>query len=225
MNRIILGLLVAVCTFLFAGVGAVSAQEPMIDDANKNVGWFEPIQEKIGKHPNRLKPHFDKKPWAQKPRLKPKSEQPPLGNKQRPQLSEDELRARREQAMERQAEIFGLSVDELKARLEAGQKMHEIAEEQGITREQAMERKKAARHEIMRQRLGNLVEKGRITQEQVDERLQKIQERLQNPPENRSIKPPQDHKPWQNHKPAKKPGFFQNLGNRVGQWFGSLINL
>lgn len=235
MNKITLGLLVAVFSFCLMGVGAVSAQEPVTDDANNKVGWFEQIKEKFGKHPywfraqsgdnkpeNWQKPPQtdgqkpDKPMLGQKPPL-PDGQKPPIMNKPKPELSIQELEARRDQMLEKQAGFLGLTVEELRAKLEAGQKLPEIAQELGITKEQAMEQKREQRQEMMRQRIGQLVEDGKITQEQADERMQKMQERIENPLENRP------HKPAQNNKPLKKPGFIKNLGSHVGQWFGSLF--
>lgn len=89
--------------------------------------------------------------------------------------------AERQQAMfERQAQILGISVEEVKNYWAEGKTMKEITEEKGISNEQIQARMKELRLQEMKSYLRALVEKGVITQTQADRRLQVIQSQLEN---------------------------------------------
>lgn len=81
----------------------------------------------------------------------------------------------KEQMLKDHAEILGMSEEELQKALDAGQKFHEIAENKGITQEQMHEKMQAK----MKDHLSELVATGTITQEQMDQHL----ERMANKPE------------------------------------------
>ena len=92
--------------------------------------------------------------------------------------------------LEKKAEILGLDVEALQAKLNEGQTMQEIFESQGITKEDFMLKNQEQMHERMEERLNLLVEEGRITQEQANEKLKKMMEmqekmteRMENCPE------------------------------------------
>ncbi|MBT4349993.1 DUF3071 domain-containing protein [bacterium] len=74
------------------------------------------------------------------------------------------------------AEIVDMTIDELQAALDAGQRFHEIAEDRGITQEQMHEYMQP----IMQERIAELVANGTITQEQADLRLEHMEEREMN---------------------------------------------
>lgn len=87
---------------------------------------------------------------------------------------------RQEIRIEQKAEMLDISVDELKTKLATGQTSCAIAEEAGIDKETLREKMREARQERLQNRLQFLVEDGRITQEQADERLETMGERLAN---------------------------------------------
>ena len=76
----------------------------------------------------------------------------------------------REQMLANKAEILGLGVDELKARLEEGKSFLEIAEEQGITQEQLHEQMKEKNQERWQER--------GLSGEEINERLNQMDERF-----------------------------------------------
>lgn len=67
------------------------------------------------------------------------------------------------------AEQFGMTVDELKAELEAGKTITELAEEKGVDLQ-------AAQIEVMKERIQQAVEDGTLTQEQADWLLQGLEQ-------------------------------------------------
>lgn len=74
--------------------------------------------------------------------------------------------------LESKADILGLSVEELQAKIDAGMTFKEIMDEQGLTQEALHEQMMAAKIESLNQ----LVADGTITQEQLDQKLAKMQE-------------------------------------------------
>jgi len=99
--------------------------------------------------------------------------------KNRPELSEEEIAARKEQKLQHGAEMLGISVDELKAKIESGMKFREIAEEAGITKEDMQAKMKEHAKIRMTERLNQLVADGEITQEQADKRLEQMQQLIE----------------------------------------------
>ena len=87
----------------------------------------------------------------------------------------EEIADRQESMFERKADILGLSVEGVKDSWAQGKTFWEIAEENGITKEQLKERMKEQKEEQMRIRLQTLVDRGVITQAQADQRSQSIQ--------------------------------------------------
>lgn len=81
----------------------------------------------------------------------------------------------KEEMLNDQAEILGMTTVELQAALDDGQKFHEIAESKGITQAQMHEKMQVK----MKEHLAELVASGAITQEQMDQHL----ERMANKPE------------------------------------------
>lgn len=98
-----------------------------------------------------------------------------LGN-----LSSDEIATRQQTMFQNEAQILGISVDELKEYWAEGKTIKEIMEERGITQEQVQTRMKDFQTQQMKSYLQALVDKGVITQAQADKRLQMIQNQLQN---------------------------------------------
>ena len=72
------------------------------------------------------------------------------------------------------SEVLGLTPEEIKAKLQAGMTIADIAAEQGVSQEQL----KDAMHAAMVENLQQKVADGTITQAQADQILQRIQDRL-----------------------------------------------
>ena len=76
--------------------------------------------------------------------------------------------------MQEKAEALGLDIDQLKADREAGKTFLESAEAQGVTKEQLIEHRK----QQIQERLDEAVATGKLTQEEADERAEKMNEHL-----------------------------------------------
>lgn len=72
--------------------------------------------------------------------------------------------------IEKKAEILGLDVSEIQSKLDEGKSMKEVMEELGVTKETMFTKRK----EYMQSFLDKLVSEGKITQEQANQRLEKI---------------------------------------------------
>lgn len=81
--------------------------------------------------------------------------------------------AGKEAAMTARAEVVGLSYEELEAKRAEGLTFLEILEEKGVDREDFQESMAGLREERMQER----VDSGYITQEQMQERLEKMESR------------------------------------------------
>lgn len=87
----------------------------------------------------------------------------------------------RQQTMfQNQADLLGISVDKIKNYWAEGKNLKEIAEAEGITDEQLQEKMKQMREENMKTQLQTLVDRGIITQEQADKRLNFMKEQMTN---------------------------------------------
>lgn len=95
-------------------------------------------------------------------------------------LTPDEIASRQTAQFQQQAQIFGVSLDDLKAGWAEGKSLMQVAEEKGITKEQIQARMKEARLAQMKTQLQALVSKGVITQAQADKRLATVQNKTQN---------------------------------------------
>jgi uncharacterized protein YaiL (DUF2058 family) len=95
-------------------------------------------------------------------------------------LSSEEIVSRQQAAFQNQAQMLGISVDEVKDAWVEGKSIKQIAEEKGISQEQIQSRMKDMQAQNMKSQLQALVEKGVITQDQADKRFQTMQNRLQN---------------------------------------------
>lgn len=92
----------------------------------------------------------------------------------------EEIATRHTKMFEQEANILGLSVDEVKAAWAEGKNLQELAKEKGIKQEDIQARMKAAALERMKDQLSALVDKGVITQAQADKRLEVMQNKMQN---------------------------------------------
>ena len=95
-------------------------------------------------------------------------------------LSPDEIANRQQAMFERQAQILGISVEEVKNYWAEGKTMKEIMEEKGINQEQIQARMKEIQLQEMKSYLQTLVDKGIITQAQADKRLEVMQNQIEN---------------------------------------------
>jgi len=92
----------------------------------------------------------------------------------------EEITQHQETMFQNKAELFGISVDEMKNYWAEGKNFKEIAEAEGITQEQLQEKEIEARQEQMQNHIQALVDNGVISQEQADNRLQFMEERTTN---------------------------------------------
>lgn len=83
----------------------------------------------------------------------------------------DLMKQYHEKMLEEKASILGLSTGELKAMLEEGKTFKEIADEVGFDLEQFRKEMKEQRTEHLTERINKMIEDGKITQEQADEKL------------------------------------------------------
>lgn len=95
-------------------------------------------------------------------------------------VTPEEVAQRQETMFQNKAELFGISVDEMKNYWAEGKNFKEIAEAEGISQEELQERMAEARQEQMRNHLQALVDNGVISQDQADQRLQFMEERMTN---------------------------------------------
>lgn len=109
-------------------------------------------------------------------------------------LTPDEIITRQQTAFEQQAQILGLSVDEIKAAWAEGKTMKEIMEEKGISQDAVQQRIQDQQAQQLKTQLQTLVDRGVITQEQADQRLQFMQNQLQNGSGKRGMK--MFHRGW-----------------------------
>jgi hypothetical protein len=75
------------------------------------------------------------------------------------------------------AEALGLTPEELFAELHAGESLADIAEAKGVDVQTVYDAMSAARGEAMQQALQQAVEDGRITQEQADQMIERLENR------------------------------------------------
>lgn len=97
-----------------------------------------------------------------------------LGN-----ISPNEIASRQQTMFQNEAQILGISVDEIKNAWAEGKTLKQIMEEKGISQEQVQTRMKEFQLQQMKSYLEALVGQGVITQAQADRRLQVMQERLE----------------------------------------------
>lgn len=81
---------------------------------------------------------------------------------------------------EYKAEALGMTIEELKQAWYDSKDLSEIAEDQGITLEELREQMKEQKKERMLAYMQTLVDEGKITQEQADEKIEWMQNMSQN---------------------------------------------
>ena len=92
----------------------------------------------------------------------------------------DKTATRFQNMFQNQAQLLGISVDEVKTAWSDGKTIKQIMDERGITQEQVQARMKEAQLAQLNSQLKALVDKGIITQAQADKRLQAMQNQIQN---------------------------------------------
>lgn len=95
-------------------------------------------------------------------------------------VSPDDLAARHQTMFEAQANMLGLSVDDVKNAWAEGTSLLDLAKAKGLTDDQIKEKMKAAHEAQMKTHLKTLVDKGIITQAQADKRLAAMQNKAAN---------------------------------------------
>ena len=79
-----------------------------------------------------------------------------------------------EAMVENKAEILGITVEELNTAREEGTTLHEIIEEQGLDFDEFHKQIKEKRAERIKAKIDQLVEDGKITREQADEKIKRF---------------------------------------------------
>lgn len=92
----------------------------------------------------------------------------------------DEVAERHIGMFQQQADVLGLTLDEIKNGWAQGKSPFEIAQEHGISLTDLQNKMKELRKQTMAEELKALIEKGVITQEQADQRLKFMQDRIDN---------------------------------------------
>ncbi|MFZ5631925.1 MAG: DUF2680 domain-containing protein [Bacillota bacterium] len=75
------------------------------------------------------------------------------------------------------AKVLGITPDQLKAEFQSGKKLPQIITDHGLTAEQFNQKML----EMKKEALAKAVSEGKLTQEQVDKMIQKMEQRLSNP--------------------------------------------
>lgn len=92
--------------------------------------------------------------------------------------SPDEIAAQHQTMFQKQADLLGVSVDEVKTAWADGKTIAELAAEKGISETELRTRMQNAKKEEFKKHLTTLVEKGIITQAQADKRLSVMTQRI-----------------------------------------------
>jgi hypothetical protein len=92
----------------------------------------------------------------------------------------DTIASRMQTVFQDQANLLGISVDEVKNCWAQGKSIWQCAQDHGITQDQLQQKIKDARLAQLKSQMQTLVDKGIITQKQADQRLQWMQNKTQN---------------------------------------------
>lgn len=93
----------------------------------------------------------------------------------------DEIATRQQAIFTYQAQLLGISVEEVKAAWAEGKTLPDLVKEKGISNTDIEARMESAYQEQLNAQLQALVEKGVITQAQADKRLQSVQKQTKKP--------------------------------------------
>src|SRR3989338_6990601 len=95
-------------------------------------------------------------------------------------LTTDQIVKRQQNMFQREADLLGISVDEVKNAWAEGKTIKQLMEEKNIDPARVQQKMKDARSQQMKTHLQALVDRGVITQAQADNRLQAMQNTIQN---------------------------------------------
>jgi hypothetical protein len=95
-----------------------------------------------------------------------------LGSNLTPQQIADNQQTR----FQKEADLLGISVDDVKNAWAKGESLQQLASDHGITNAQLQQKLLDARQQQLKDRLQTLVSQGVITQAQADQRLQFLQD-------------------------------------------------
>lgn len=95
-------------------------------------------------------------------------------------LTPDQIATNQQERFQNEANLLGVSVDEIKNAWAQGKNLQQLATEKGITETQLQQKLSEQRQQQMKSNLQTLVDKGVITQAQADLRLQYMQNNTQN---------------------------------------------
>ena len=90
-------------------------------------------------------------------------------------LTPDQIVSRQQTMFQNEAQVLGISVDEVKEAWADGKSLWQIAQEKNISQEQIQTRMKDLALQQLKTHLQTLVDKGVITQAQADRRVQAMQ--------------------------------------------------
>lgn len=93
-------------------------------------------------------------------------------------LTPDQIATRQQDMFQKEADLLGISVDDVKNGWADGKTLLQIAQDHGITKEQLQQKMKDAQLQQMETQLQTLVDKGVITQAQADKRMQVIEQQF-----------------------------------------------
>ena len=91
----------------------------------------------------------------------------------------DEIATHHQEMFQSQAQLLGVTTEEVKAAWAEGKTLQDLAKEKGMTDEEFQQKMKDARTAQMKNNLQTLVSKGVITQSQADSRLEVMQQKSQ----------------------------------------------
>lgn len=90
-------------------------------------------------------------------------------------LTPEQIATRQQEEFQKEATLLGISVDDVKSGWAQGQTLEQIAQAHGITSEQLTQKLKDAHATAVKAQLQALVDKGIITQAQMNQRLTFLQ--------------------------------------------------
>jgi hypothetical protein len=93
--------------------------------------------------------------------------------------SPDQVADRQQHFFQREADLLGITIDEVKSAWAEGKRLMEIAKDHGISKDVLKERRMAQAKAHTEEHLQILVDEGVITQEQADARKQMMMERME----------------------------------------------
>lgn len=93
-------------------------------------------------------------------------------------LTPDQIATRQQDMFQKEADLLGISVDDVKNGWTEGKTMLQIAQDHGISKEQLQQKTKDGQTQQFKSQMQTLVDKGVITQAQADKRMQIINQQF-----------------------------------------------